>query len=234
MLPKEAIIALLVILPAFGACGIYLAMAGRQRSTRWASLAALLIAAGAAVALAVPLIAAGTSRFWFIALSLIGLVGAVRMITHKQPVYSAVYFILVILAVTGLLVLMQAKFLAAALLIIYAGAILVTYVFVIMLAQQSGPAAYDSQAREPLLGCVVGFALLLVIVGRMFAQNETGVAATPIDVAETGTALNLGARLLTNYVVALQAAGVLLLAALVGAIAIARRKAGEDTLEEAD
>ena len=68
----------------------------------------------------------------------------------------------------------------------------------------------------------------------MFAQNETGVAATPIDVAETGTALNLGARLLTNYVVALQAAGVLLLAALVGAIAIARRKAGEDTLEEAD
>ena len=56
---------------------------------------------------------------------------------HPRPVYSAVYFVLVVLATTGLCVLAAAEFLAAALVIVYGGAIMVTYIFVIMLAQQA-------------------------------------------------------------------------------------------------
>lgn len=131
----------------------------------------------------------------------------------------------------GLLVLMQAEFLAAALVIIYAGAILVTYVFVIMLAQQNIRAPYDAQSRDPLLGCVAGFVLLAVIAAALFnGSTQPSVSA----LADPGSTLNVGTRLLTKYVVAIQIAGVLLLAALVGAIAIARRKADASIGGEVD
>ena len=77
--------------------------------------------------------------FWIF--SAIALVGAVRVVTHPRPVYSALYFVLTVFATAGLFVLLWAEFMAAALVLIYAGAILVTYVFVIMLA-----AAVDAAA----------------------------------------------------------------------------------------
>ncbi|MGD8453273.1 MAG: NADH-quinone oxidoreductase subunit J [Phycisphaerae bacterium] len=216
---------LLILLSSLGAAGLYLAFAGRQRGLRWGALLILAAAGGTLLALAAPHVAGGATRGWFGVLAVVGLLGAVRMITHRRPVYSALYFILVIVSVTGLLLLMDAQFLAASLMIIYAGAILVTYVFVIMLAQQSGPAGYDSQPREPFLGCIAGFAVLTVIAARMFsgAPPDAPVAAVAKTVLD-GTPQNVGTVLLTDYVVALQVAAVVLLAALVGAIAIARRK----------
>ena len=223
---------LLVVILGLGGVGLYIALPGGRRRLGGVALLLLAAAAGALVALAVPLLAGAerTQQAWFIALALLGTIGAVRMITHRRPVYSALYFILVILSVTGLLVLMQAEFLAAALVIIYAGAILVTYVFVIMLAQQAEGASYDTQAREPFLGCLAGFVLLGILAGRMSLAGE----ATPEPLGLEGSALNIGTRLLTHYVIAIELAGVLLLAALVGAIAVARRKAREMIEGEAD
>lgn len=84
----------------------------------------------------------GGMRIYFWAFSAIALVGAMRVITHSRPVYSALYFILTVFATAGLFILLWAEFMAAALVLIYAGAILVTYVFVIMLATSSiAPAA---------------------------------------------------------------------------------------------
>ena len=73
--------------------------------------------------------------FWIF--SAIALIGAARVVTHPRPVYSALYFVLTVFATAGLFVLMWAEFMAAALVLIYAGAILITYVFVIMLASQA-------------------------------------------------------------------------------------------------
>jgi NADH-quinone oxidoreductase subunit J len=215
---------LLMTLLMLGFVGIYLAMPGGRLNIGRAALIVLIGAAATLVGLLLQTFAAAEGRSWFIAFALIGLFGAVRVITHKRPVYSALYFVLVVVAVSGMLVLMEAQFLAAALLIIYAGAILVTYVFVIMLAQQQGSAACDRQAREPLVGCIAGFALLAVITARLF----TPAAAAPdtaATAADTGTVESVGTHLLTQYVVGLEIAGVLLLAAMIGAIAIARRKA---------
>jgi len=211
---------LLLLILACGAAGLYLALPGGRRRLGGLALLLLAVSLGAGVGLIVPRLAGGAARGWFVTFSLVGAAGALRMITHRRPVYSALYFILVVVSVTGLLVLMEAEFLAAALVLIYAGAILVTYVFVIMLAQQSEPASYDVQAREPLLGCVAGFVLLALLTGRLFGEP----AGSPgPQVQALGTPLDVGVSLLTRYVIALQLAGVLLLAALVGAIAIARR-----------
>lgn len=222
--------AALVLLLTLGGVGVFLAMPGGRRQTRLAALVLLLGAGAALLGLALPLAGSDSPRGWLAILSLIGLWGAVRVVTHSKPVYSALYFILVAVAVGGLLVLMQANFLAAALLIIYGGAILVTYVFVIMLAQQSGgPAIYDRTAREPLLGVLAGFILLAALSGRLVqSQALKGAAAAeavPGDVAPLGTVL------LTQYWLGIQVAGLLLLAAMVGAIAIARRKAVTDAPE---
>lgn len=233
MLSETIVRALLIFLPVLGATGLYLALAGRDRSLRWMSYLLLAGAGATLLVLAAPLVAGGFTRGWFIVLAAIGVIGAVRMITHRKPVYSALYFILVVLSVTGLLVVLGAEFVAAALLIIYAGAILVTYVFVIMLAQRGGADPTEAHVREPFLGCMAGFIILILIAVRLFFAPEDSDAALPV--AADTTVRDVGTVLLTNYIVALQATGLLLLAAMVGAVAVARRKVQKlEWPEEAD
>jgi NADH-quinone oxidoreductase subunit J len=82
--------------------------------------------------------------FWLF--SIIAIVGAIRVITHQRPVYSALYFVLSVLATAGLFILLWAEFLAAALVLRYAGAILVTDEFEIMLASSRAAPADDTGA----------------------------------------------------------------------------------------
>lgn len=231
-----------IALVALGAVGLYLCMPGGRANLGKAGLLLLIGAGAALVSLMLGPARSLDGRVPFVVLSLIGLVAAVRVITHQKPVYSALYFILVIIAVAGLLVLMQAEFLSVALVMIYAGAILVTYVFVIMLASQSGgPASYDRQARDPLLGVGAGLLVLAAISSQLVgpggsnapADGSMGKAAnsTSLVVGDVATA---GTRLMTTYAVGVEVAGVLLLAAMVGAIAIAQRKATEPSAEGGD
>lgn len=216
---------LLMLLTTLGAVGLFLAMPRGQLKTPFLATLAFLGAAALLLAAIVPMTVGGAERWWTGLLGLVGLIGGVRLITHAKPVYSALYFILVALSATGMLVLMEAEFLAAALLIIYAGAIMVTYVFVIMLAQQSGgPRPYDKEAREPALGVLCGFIVLAVVALQIASPEAASLPPPPNDLPNAvGTVIPVGVHLLTQYVVAIQIAGVLLLAAMVGAVAIARR-----------
>lgn len=226
----------LILLLVLGAVGLVLAMPGGRTDRGRLGLVALAAAGGVLVFTAVNLAAGERGLTLFIVCALVALFAAVRVITHRKPVYSALYFVLLVAAVAGLLIGMQAEFLAAALVIVYAGAILVTYVFVIMLAQQARPTLCDLKAREPFWGCLSGFALLTVLAGQFFLGTEAPLpAASPAEAA--GTVEAVGTPLLTQYVVGLQLAGLLLLAAMVGAIAIARRRVAveqEPELEGAD
>ncbi len=226
----------LVTLLLVGALGVYLALPG-GRVQPIKALQVVLTLVGAVLAAWLLRNVGGNLEqpLSLTILALIGLWGGVRVITHPKPVYSALFFIVVVISVAGLLVLMQAEFLAASLVIIYAGAILVTYVFVIMLAQQSGgPASYDRNSREPLLGVIAGFAVLAVLTNKMLGGALAGGSSGAATVAAPGTVAEIGTHLLTQYVVGVQIAGVLLLAAMVGAIAIARRKALPDDAMEGE
>ena len=219
-----------ITLLTLGGVGVFLAMPGGRLNVGRAALVVLSGAAAALIGLLLQTYAPADERAGFIVFALIGLFGAVRVITHRRPVYSALHFGLVVVAVVGMLLLLQAEFLAVAVLIIYAGAILVTYVFVIMLAQQEGTANYDRQAREPLMGCLAGFILLAVITARLFAPGDAESVAHPAadaPAALSGTVESVGTHLLTHYVVGVEIAGILLLAAMVGAIVIARRRASQ-------
>lgn len=136
---------------------------------------------------------------FFVIFSLIAVASAVRMITHSRPVYSALYFILVVLSSAGLFLLLQAGFMAFALVIVYAGAILITYMFVLMLAQQAtqGTASpqslpsYDVLPREPMAAVVVGFILLALFTNVTYRGAGELVPPSPQQVqARAYAALN--------------------------------------------
>lgn len=232
------------LIVALGAIGVYLMLPKRGRSTKTAGTLLGLAALAGLIFLSVDQFAsAERTDVYFYIFSAIALVCATCVITQTRAVFSALYFVVVILAVAGMLILLEAEFLAAALVIIYAGAILVTYVFVIMLAQQTGQSLYDSRARAPLGACFCGFLLVATVggtmtdvVGALPTSDITPAASVALSngeqSVEVGNTQAVGAMLMTRYVVVLEVAGVLLLLAMVGAIAIARKKFPRD--KEAD
>ena len=184
-----------------------------------------------------------TIYFWIFAV--LALFSAMRVVTHPRPVYSALYFVLAVFATAGLFVLLLAEFMAAALVIIYAGAILVTYVFVIMLAVQSDPedsapsaarqmANYDAHSRDPFIASAIGFTLMGVLLLVIFDRAEVParasasqrlVAQSPAGAPKLeGDTQNLGLYLFSSQQLSLELAGLLLTIAMVGAIVIARRR----------
>ncbi len=119
--------------------------------------------------------------FWTFALT--ALLCAALMITSKNPVYGALWFALATLGTCGLFMLQSAPFLAAATIIVYAGAVIVTFLFVIMLAQQSGAAGYDRRAQFTIPAVISSFVLLGVIVQQL-QTSPLKVERTQIVAAE--------------------------------------------------
>ncbi len=193
-------LAILVLCVVAGIGTVLLLPGKRERSFRSIGGALVLMAGLIGMALIAKIAAnytSGDAYFWIF--SFIAVVCSIRVITHPKPVYSALYFVLTVLATSGLFVLLWAEFMAAALVLIYAGAILITYVFVIMLAAQAhtgvtgeiGGADYDETSREPMKGAVVGFAvmgvLLFVIFDKMQGMNPIEVAAAEQPAMPIGT-----------------------------------------------
>lgn len=227
---------------AASAAGMWLATSPRAMRLRIvgaAVAAAALVALIAAVEGAPAADAEGQVMFWIFAASAI--LSAVFMVTSRDPVYAALWFALATLGACGLFMLQWAPFLAAATIIVYAGAIIVTFLFVIMLAQQTGCSFYDQRARTPVMAIVASWLLLgaLLINFRQApvapAAADAGPALTaqavpnplsrPEDPAAFGSLRTLGRSLFGDYLYAVEIAGTLLLIAAVGAIAMAPRRA---------
>lgn len=100
----------------------------------------------------------------FFGFSGLAVIFATLMITGRNPARSALSFAIVVLSTCGLFLLLAAPFLMAATIVIYAGAIIVTFLFVIMLSQQEGPSSADLRSREPDLAVVAGFVLLAALL----------------------------------------------------------------------
>jgi NADH:ubiquinone oxidoreductase subunit 6 (subunit J) len=114
-------------------------------------------------------------NFLFYAFSILAIGGGLLLVTQSNPVRAALSFAVVVLATCGLFLLQAAPFLMAATIIVYAGAIIVTFLFVIMLAQQEGLSDADQRSREPFLSACAGFALLAVllfVLNQAYRPNE--------------------------------------------------------------
>lgn len=171
---------LLYGLLALGAVGCAIALPRRRAGGQ--ALGALLAAVAAGALLLTLALAAGPDRpsLYFYIFAFIALAASLRVVTHPRPVYAALYFVLTVLASAGLFTLLGAEFLTFALVIIYAGAILITYLFVIMLATEApreerleALEECDIQSQSPVLAVVLGFALLGALTGLL---SQAGAA----------------------------------------------------------
>jgi NADH-quinone oxidoreductase subunit J len=156
----------------------------------------------------------------FVLFGAIAVGGAILVVTRKHPMSSAIYLILTLFAVAALFVLRQAHFLAAIQVIIYAGAVVVLFIFVIMLInvpENKLPVERTTVLR--VLGVVAAGLLILegAVLGRRFAPS----AGSTVD---AGSVQAVGKALFTDYLLAFEITSVLLLAAVVGAIALAKKK----------
>ncbi len=162
---QENWVLLVPVLLAFAGIYLLLPQARRVKPVWGASLAAAAVVLGAWLFLRSETVWAETLLFYAFSTFAIG--GGVMMIAQSNPVHAALSFALVVLSTCGLFLLQAAPFLMAATIIVYAGAIVVTFLFVIMLAQQEGPSNADQRSREPFLatlaGCVVMASLLCVL-----------------------------------------------------------------------
>lgn len=150
------------------------------------------------------------------------------MQVETRPVYSALWFALVILATCGLFLMMGAPFISAATIIVYAGAIIVTFLFVIMLARQGGKTIYDVRLMQPMLAMVTGGLLLAALVYAIQQPLPKASDSPPPSVNlsapiedDTSTLASLGRSLFVDHLFAVELASVLLLVAIFGTMVIA-------------
>ena len=182
----------------------------------------------------------------FLIVSLVAVISAAATIVSRSPVYAAIWFALSLAGVAGVLLVLGAQFLGVATIVVYAGAILVMFLFVLMLAQPAGLAPYDRVSNEPFLSALAGAVLLGVLslsIGRLSAgpasccdlptratatvdttaAPATAPVATVVDPLAENHVARLGGELFGRHLVAVEAAGVLLLVALIGAVAVVSR-----------
>jgi NADH-quinone oxidoreductase subunit J len=166
-----------------------------------------------------------TLLFWLLAV--IALIAAVSMIIQRNPVHSALFLIVNILSLAGLFVLLSAHFLAVIQIIVYAGAIMVLFLFVIMLLDVRRTEVVPSRLKlQQSLGILLGviFFLETILILRSGLISDMAAAATTPPAPDFGTALGLGRVLFTGYFFPLQLAAVLLFIALIGAIVLSKRR----------
>ena len=207
----------------FTAVGLSLLMPGSRRSGRGIG-AISFIAGGLLVVTLLPSLGIDLLAFVFWVLSGITIFSGIGTVTSRSPVYCAIWFALTLLGVGGLMLIGGAQFLGIATVAVYAGAIVVTFLFVLMLAQPEGHAFYDrvSWGSFPrLFGCVAGMAMTGVLLWTMNGTEPTTQVGDENPVLVVDHVAHLGGQLFTTHLLAVEVGGVLLLAALVGAVAIA-------------
>ena len=167
----------------------------------------------------------------FYVLSGLAVAASALVIGQRNPMYSVLLLIVSFAALAGLYIVLDAPFVAMAQMIIYAGAIMVLFLFVVMLlnAPQEDGAGWDRThpLRRPGVARI-GILLAVVLVAELgWALSKVAALDTPVgaraDGALVGSVRELGKVLFTDYAFAFEATSLLILVAMIGAVVLARK-----------
>src|SRR6478672_1810191 len=147
---------------------------------------------------------------------------AISMVYHKNPLYSAISLIGVFVALSCIYVTLAAPFIAAVQVLIYAGAIMVLVVFVIMLLNLDDDRPLNRLKYLYAVGAGLGLILLVQTFFIFYAVMRAPQNPVTSDIA-VGKTLNIGANMYTRYLLPVEIVGVLLLMAIIGAVILVRR-----------
>jgi NADH-quinone oxidoreductase subunit J len=157
--------------------------------------------------------------FWMLAT--VTVFSALMVVISKNPVYSVLWLIITFFSISGHYILLNAQFLAIVNIIVYAGAIMVLFLFVIMLMNLSKDTEPQKNKWLKLAGAVAGGCLLLVLVA---ALRHTDRNMAEVGTGDIGLIQNLGKVLFTEYIVPFELSSILFLSAMVGAVVIGKRE----------
>ncbi len=167
-----------------------------------------------------------TAFFYLFAAVMIA--SAVMVIGSRNPVHSVLFLILAFFNAAGLFLLLGAEFLALILVVVYVGAVMVLFLFVVMMLDVDFVQLREGFLNYLPVGALIGFILLvellLVVGGWVISPDITATATAPIpEPSEVSNIEALGLLLYTRYVFFFQLAGLVLLVAMVGAIVLTLR-----------
>ncbi len=164
----------------------------------------------------------------FYLLAFFSLLGAFGVVLGRNPVYCALSLVACLLAVAGIFILLGQEFIAAVQILIYAGAIVVLFLFVIMLLNLKEDSAFG--LRWPLRTIVAGLAcgglFIQLSILLLKAEENLGILGEyPIEkLVEEGSVRAIGDTLLVDYLLPFEAISIILLVAVIGAVVIAKRR----------
>jgi NADH-quinone oxidoreductase subunit J len=163
----------------------------------------------------------------FYVISAFILIFAVLVVTAKEAVHSVVFLVIDFLFVAALYALLGAEFLAIIQILVYAGGIVVLYLFVVMLVNlKRPPEAYSDPHRHTKIGFALAVAILVevgIIASKGYIKPSVASAAAA-SLPVTGNTQEVGWLLYTNYLIPFEVASMLLLVAMIGAIVLAKRE----------
>lgn len=162
----------------------------------------------------------------FFVFGTIAAVTAVIMITRRNPVMSALFLVINFASLAGLYLTLNAQFIAVTQVIVYAGAIMVLFLFVLMLLRPENEKKFMElnpkiKTFSIVLAIIVFIQLAYIIFFSKTSENITTDVAKSV---QAGTIESIGTQLFTNYIIPFEAAGYLLLAATIGALVLAKKK----------
>jgi NADH-quinone oxidoreductase subunit J len=220
---------ILMLAVLLGALGLWLMLPRGNAPGRGVGILMATIALGLAISQS-PHLGDWVADGVFLILAAVTVVSAASAITFRNPLYCAIWFGQSLLGVAGLFFFIGAQFLAVATVVVYAGAILVTFLFVLMLAQPEGKARYDRVSSEGLVSAAIGMlivGLLSMTMGRALSADQAMLPLPPAKAESLQAGVltpqhvaRLGGELFGRHLIAVEITGVLLLVALIGAAAI--------------
>jgi len=165
--------------------------------------------------------------FLFYIFGALAVAAAVLVVTQKNPIYSAIFLILTLFSVAVLFLLLNAQFVAAVQVLVYAGAIMILFLFAIMLLNIKYEEKVFSKLKNlKIVSIIISVILFFELVYVIFFREGLGIKGdlTPDVVAETGNVELVGKILYTKYLFPFEVASLVLLVAMVGVIVLAKRK----------
>jgi NADH-quinone oxidoreductase subunit J len=174
----------------------------------------------------------GITALAFYVFALTAVTAGLFVVLARNPVHSVLWLILTFFSAAGMFVLMGAEFVAMLLAIVYVGAVAVLFLFVVMMLDVDFTELKSGMAKFMPLGLLIGVILLMelgLVFGHWtFAEDAQNLrAAVTPDLTETHNTIALGQLIYTDYIYMFQAAGMILLVAMIGAIVLTLRHRGD-------
>jgi NADH-quinone oxidoreductase subunit J len=163
--------------------------------------------------------------FHFYLFGVIAIISAVTFVTRKSPVAAALWLVNTMFCLAALYIMMDAQFIGAIQVLVYAGAIMVVFLFVVMLLNLGHASDVTDivSGKTKLAAAIVGLLLLAEVF--VLWKDDTPPATPPVEQVETGVIDQVAGPLFREYLLAFEITSVLLLTAIVGAVVLAKRRA---------